>query len=291
MEKGRANNVKPPREQWLMEQGTPSNDKRRGFAGLDSLVSEIPPEITGSPRTSADSAAPREQSEPAICRQCGTMNRVASHSPQLRPLCGRCKAPLPESVLVTAKREAVGLRPLWIGLSIAAGIIGLAVLTSRVPPPPEPAPSQPAPTRIEPRPPTPPAFTQPLQPLPTNGDETPYSLAEAVAPLTISTRQGVGHYFVKIVDWLTGAPVLTVFVHAGQSVSTKVPLGSYKIKYAVGTQWYGEADLFGPSTSYNMADKRFDFEKKGDSVFGFTVKLFSQPHGNLATTQIGRKDF
>jgi hypothetical protein len=132
---------------------------------------------------------------------------------------------------------------------------------------------------------------QPLQPLPFNGSEYKYSMAEAVAPLTISTRQGTGHYFVKIVDWATDAPVLTVFVQSGQSVSTKVPLGSYKIKYAAGSQWYGQTYLFGPDTSYSMADKRFDFEETGNEVSGFTVELFLQPNGNLRTKRITPKDF
>jgi hypothetical protein len=96
---------------------------------------------------------------------------------------------------------------------------------------------------------------------------------------------------VKIVDWATDVPAMTVFVRSGQSVSTKVPLGSYKIKYAAGIQWYGETHLFGPDTSYSMADKRFDFQEIGNQVSGFTVELFLQPHGNLRTKQIKPKDF
>lgn len=116
-------------------------------------------------------------------------------------------------------------------------------------------------------------------------------MTEAVAPLTISTRQGTGHYFVKIVDWATDTPVMTVFVRSGHSVNIKVPLGSYKIKYAAGSQWYGETYLFGPDTSYSMADKRFDFEEIGNHVSGFTVELFLQPNGNLETKRIRPKDF
>ena len=116
-------------------------------------------------------------------------------------------------------------------------------------------------------------------------------MADGVAPLTISTRQGTGHYFVKIVDWATDAVVMTLFVRSGQSVSTKVPLGSFKIKYAAGSQWYGETYLFGPNTSYSMADKRFDFEETGDQVSGFTVELFLQPNGNLTTKRIRPEDF
>ena len=224
------------------------------------------------------------------CKKCGIKNRVASHSRKLRPICGNCKAVLTESVLVATKRVALRLKPVWIGISVVAVVIVLAVLANQVPTR-SPSLSQTPPPRVETRAPPPPDFDQPLQPLPFNGSESTYSVAEAVAPLTISTRQGTGHYFVKIVDWTTDAPVLTVFVQSGQSVSTKVPLGSYRIKYAAGSQWYGETYLFGPDTGYSMADKRFDFREIGNQVSGFTVELFLQPNGNLRTKRITSKDF
>jgi hypothetical protein len=74
-------------------------------------------------------------------------------------------------------------------------------------------------------------------------------------------------------------------------VSTKVPLGSYKIKYAVGNQWYGERYLFGPETSYYMADKRFDFELRGDHIRGYSIDLLLQLNGNLQAKPISPKDF
>lgn len=224
------------------------------------------------------------------CKKCGTKNWVSSHSRELRPICGNCKAVLAESVLVAAGRVAFRHKSVWIGICVVAGAIVLAVLASQAPKLASSL-SQTPPPRVEPRPPPPPDFDQPLQPLPLNGSENTYSMAQAVAPLTISTRHGTGHYFVKIVDWATGAPVMTVFVRSGDLVNTKVPLGSYKIKYAAGSQWYGETYLFGPDTSYSMADKRFDFKEIGNQVSGFTVELFLQPHGNLRTKRIGPKDF
>ena len=224
------------------------------------------------------------------CKKCGSKNQVASHSRKLRPICGNCKAVLTESALAATKRVALRLKPVWIGLSVVAGVIVLAVLANQALTH-APAVPQTSLPHVETRPPPPPDFDQPVQALPFNGSESTYSMAEAVAPLTISTRQGTGHYFVKIVDWATEAPVMTVFVRSGQSVSTKVPLGSYKIKYAAGSQWYGETYLFGPETSYSMAEKRFDFEEIANQVSGFTVELFLQPNGNLRTKRIRPKDF
>jgi len=224
------------------------------------------------------------------CKECGSKNRVASHSRKRRPICGNCKAALTESVLIVAKRVALRLKPVWIGISVVVGVIVLIVLANQRPTRVPALPQIPSP-RVETRSRPPPDFVQPLQPLPFNGSKSTYYRAEAVAPLTISTRQGTGHYFVKIVDWATDAPVMTVFVRSGQSVSTKVPLGSYKIKYAAGSQWYGKTYLFGPETSYSMADKQFDFAEIGNQVSGFTVELFLQPNGNLRTKRIRPKDF
>jgi ribosomal protein S27AE len=273
-------------------------DETIGFSGIGKRIENLKDNAAtkDSPTRKQEVAEPQREKPEKLqqggiltCKKCGSKNRVASHSQKLRPLCGNCKAVLTESVLVAAKRFAVRLKPVWIGISIVAGVIVLVVLANQ-PPKRGPTLSQTPPPRVATRPP-PLNFDQPLLPLPFNGSQKTYSSADAVAPLTISTRQGTGHYFVKIVDWTTDALVMTVFVRSGQSVSTKVPLGSYKIKYTAGNQWYGETYLFGPDTSYNMADKQFDFEEIGNQVTGFTVELFLQPNGNLNTKRISPKDF
>lgn len=129
------------------------------------------------------------------------------------------------------------------------------------------------------------------QSLPVNGAVKMYVTDEAIAPLKIVTRERGYHYFVKIVDWYTNGLICTVFIRSGQSVSLDLPFGSYKLKYAAGSQWYGTKFLFGPETAYSVADKRFDFEARGDNVSGYTVELFLQPHGNLRTNRIAAEEF
>lgn len=136
-----------------------------------------------------------------------------------------------------------------------------------------------------------PIFTEPIQPLPINGDVERYVEEEAIAPLKITTRESGNHYFVKIVDWYTNKIVCTIFIRSGQSVSLDVPFGSYKLKYATGEKWYGAKFLFGPETAYSIADKQFDFESRGDHVSGYTVELFLQPNGNLKTNKITAEEF
>lgn len=126
-----------------------------------------------------------------------------------------------------------------------------------------------------------PAFAQPELPLPRNGALDRFTAREAIAPLEIRTRGAEHNYFIKLVDSATEAPVLTVFVRGGQSVALKVPLGRVKMRYAVGSKWYGERFLFGPRTSYAQADSEFDFSVHGDQISGYTVELFLQANGNL----------
>src|SRR3989338_448363 len=174
------------------------------------------------------------------------------------------------------------------GWYLVLGLIALAIINSALNP--EPSKKQPA----IPKPPTQiaePIFTQPVQPLPINGKIKRYVTDEAIAPLKIVTRESGYHYFVKIVDWYTNKLICTVFIRSGQSVTLDLPLGSYKLKYAAGSQWYGTKFLFGPETAYSVADKRFYFGVSGDHVSGYTVELYLQPHGNLKTNRISAEEF
>lgn len=128
-------------------------------------------------------------------------------------------------------------------------------------------------------------------PLPPNAETQFLSNAERIAPLRIVTKGDAVHYFVKLSDWATGAPVLTIFVRAGQTAETDVPLGSYRLKYAAGETWLGVDKLFGEATIYSQADKRFDFAREGNQVSGYTVELILQTGGNLSTRRISKSEW
>lgn len=134
-------------------------------------------------------------------------------------------------------------------------------------------------------------FNEPPKILPANGAETKYYTDEANAPLKIVTKSSGNHYFVKVVDWYTNKPISAIFIHGGDSISTVLPIGSYKIRYATGGTWYGNRYLFGPSTSYSEADARFDFKTEEDHVSGYTVELYLQHDGNLRTKRISPREW
>jgi hypothetical protein len=112
-----------------------------------------------------------------------------------------------------------------------------------------------------------------------------------LAPLRVVTATASPNYYVKIVDWQTHATRLVFFVRSGQTVTVRVPIGVYELRYAAGEKWYGEEYLFGPETAYRKADEQFDFRAEGEKVSGFTVELIKQVNGNLREASIKPSDF
>ncbi|MBK8913317.1 MAG: hypothetical protein IPM64_01735 [Phycisphaerales bacterium] len=111
-----------------------------------------------------------------------------------------------------------------------------------------------------------------------------------MAPLTIKTRLG-SNYYVKVQDWTSKREILTAFIRGGEPFKTFVPVGSYEIKYAAGSSWYGPTFDFGEEASYSRCDERFDFTMTFEGYTGYTIELILQRHGNLETDPISADDF
>ena len=134
--------------------------------------------------------------------------------------------------------------------------------------------------------------------MPPNGAIKTYTNSEQVAPLKIQTSHE-SNYFVKIVSVYSQQPVMTIFIRGGNTISTKVPLGTYEIRYASGKKWYGYEHFFGPGTNYSKADEIFTFETKKTSTWegttyqttGYAITLYQVPHGNLKTIKIDPSRF
>ena len=114
---------------------------------------------------------------------------------------------------------------------------------------------------------------------------------KGIAPLTVKTKYKDQHHFIKLVRQADENEILSCFIRGGTSLSLEVPVGSYKLKSAVGSTWYGIRYLFGPNTVYSEADKIFNFNFVGDQVSGYTVELFLQPQGNMRTDTISLFQF
>lgn len=193
---------------------------------------------------------------------------LAPHQVQTQPV--QTQQAIPSS---TKKSRSMGIdydliagnKPVGIDYNLIAGVKRVATATIQQPIP---------------------VFNQPEQPLPQSGANNA-NFRDGVAPLKIRTSSAGGHhYFVKIVNLLNSQPIGAYFIHSGETIDIKVPLGTYEIRYASGTKWYGLDYLFGSDTTYNKADSTFDFSFDGYQYSGYTIELIMQQNGNLSTSGI-----
>lgn len=113
---------------------------------------------------------------------------------------------------------------------------------------------------------------------------------QAIAPLEIRTESG-SDYYVKVVNAANDNDTLAIYIHGGETVEVEVPLGNYEIRYASGTNWYGDQELFGSDTAFNKADELFNFVDTGYQISGYTITLYQVIDGNLQTKTIDKNQF
>jgi hypothetical protein len=96
---------------------------------------------------------------------------------------------------------------------------------------------------------------------------------------------------VKLVDYSDGRTIMSAFVCGGQRLITQAPIGSYELRYATGTDWFGEAHLFGPSTACMRSSQPLTFTSSATGYAGHSVTLIKQPNGNFATSSLDASSF
>ena len=131
---------------------------------------------------------------------------------------------------------------------------------------------------------------RPTQPLPAHGDMQNFTARHALAPFKVISSGG-GYYFLKLVDSHTGADAIHLFVHSGQTAEIDVPLGTYRLKYATGKNWYGVGEYFGAETAYSESSSILDFSSDGNSYNGHSITLYKVKGGNMRTQNIGKTNF
>lgn len=203
------------------------------------------------------------------CAHCGATNRIDKFRIDLRPICGRCGSKLPEPSWIGAARI---ITKYW-AWGVLAGGVGLVVWLETKPPKPR-------------TPPKPDCAAVAIR----SGVHRVYTSRAGIAPLKIVTASGAD-YYVKLEDTRSSHTAMTIFVRGGFSVEVKVPLGTYKMKYASGSTWCGEDLLFGKSTRYSEAQSVFNFADEGNQISGYTVQLIMQRDGNLSTKSIPASSF
>jgi hypothetical protein len=118
---------------------------------------------------------------------------------------------------------------------------------------------------------------------------------DPIATLRIETSASAD-YLLKLVNAQNDSEEMVIYVSRNSKYETKVPLGTYTMRGASGTTWYGEQNLFGPDTSYfrlvrKDGTNRFTFQRSGNQINGYIIRLIPQVAGTLETPTIRPEDF
>lgn len=223
-----------------------------------------------------------------LCFDCGTRNRIEDGRDRAKAKCGKCSAylfPDAQNTSVAKPSKSYTNKPdsgadkssgdkTWYVVAAIVAILALVAIlgsnnnnsfrNSNLPP------------SVSQRP----------------GIVSNWTGRQPVAPFEIITERGQ-NYYVKLVDSSSGRDAVSIYVTGGSRIEVNVPLGAYKIKYAVGSTWRGERHLFGPGnhTQFFAANDEFYFQRRADGIYGYTIELIAQSGGNLHTYQINSNNF
>jgi hypothetical protein len=139
---------------------------------------------------------------------------------------------------------------------------------------------------------TPTPFNHPVVAFPSSGSYKAYTNKALGPGLQITTPPGdLNSYYCKLVNVVTGQTEMVMFVEGGQTAEFRVPIGSYRLKYAYGFSWYGPQYLFGPGTVCVEAETIVQFSIQGDQYLGHSIELYKRPNGNFETENIPMSEF
>lgn len=130
-------------------------------------------------------------------------------------------------------------------------------------------------------------------PLPSNGYMfKSLTHSDIMAPFRIETaKEDNTNYYIKLKNDKSGVDEICFFVRAGKDVDIDVPIGTYKLYYACGSEWYGEKLLFGDDTQYFKSDDDLEFYIDGNYVEGCSITLYPVYNGNFETEKIDLNEF
>ena len=131
------------------------------------------------------------------------------------------------------------------------------------------------------------------KPLPENGYSRLFYSNEAGVSTFRVIADPYNNYYVCLVNHFDN-PVLDIFVHAGNNVKIRVPLGVYELKWVKGNKWYGDNDLFGNKNALRKSLGTLNFTQKetktGNIIKGNTVD-FNKIIGDTPYIRISENDF
>ena len=140
-----------------------------------------------------------------------------------------------------------------------------------------------------------PSISSPLA-SPQTGDVILYPLGQqspalAVFKVIAKGSRNEANHLVKLIDVASDRPVLSLFIRNAEVAVIKVPLGTYKIKIAQGSQWYGDTKLFGKDTRLTEGITPMAFIKTQNGITGHTLTLDANFNGNFPTHPLADGNF
>jgi len=114
--------------------------------------------------------------------------------------------------------------------------------------------------------------------------------SEPTAALVVHAPITGSAYYLKVVNE-AGQVICTAFLRPSTTLRTELPLGTYELRFAMGTRWLGPGEFFGANTEYAKADKKFRFYRSGNFVYGTEVTLARVINGNLETRSLSASQF
>jgi tetratricopeptide (TPR) repeat protein len=121
-----------------------------------------------------------------------------------------------------------------------------------------------------------------------------------IAPFSVEGAAGT-NYYIKLVNVADAKDQILIFVRGGETYSTKMPLGTYRLRAASGDTWYGKDDLFGPGTQFFQLRSKMGagtgdssllhFYQEGRQIMGTTLSFKPVVYGNLEQETISREEF
>ncbi len=94
--------------------------------------------------------------------------------------------------------------------------------------------------------------------MPTNGRVFYCSTTDRPSSFKVTNR-GSSNYYMKFVKAGTNTTVIKFFVRANSTATIDMPKGKLELRYAYGSTWYGETNLFGKETRYAKDEEYYDF--------------------------------
>jgi len=120
------------------------------------------------------------------------------------------------------------------------------------------------------------------QPLPENGSMKKNGGSGVSMKITAPSSSSV---FLKFYN-SKGESVAQIFIRAGKDATVKLSAGTYTIKAAYGTKWYGDTDLFGGEGSYSQLLNGSEQEFKLKNNYKYNLRLLASVTGNVGSNAV-----